>query len=201
MSTAYAPSDIVIVPARDAPAALVRTPDLQDIQQQPQWLVEEFDWFLPKNRELAREYVTGLTIAQQRQLTAQIPLYVHEVVKIVSSDIKDRVCALAQHHLGFRKFAYYDDESPPSLRTARFSSGRIELDGQFYQWVFNPLLSYASLIPPHALEALVSIEQAAIQPQAYWVADLVPVKTVQRRLDPVLCMQFHRWFVGIAAWQ
>jgi hypothetical protein len=201
MSTHSPPSDIVIVPARDVPAALVTVPDRHDIQQQPQRLIDDFAWFLPKNRELAREYVVGLTIAQQWQFTAQIPLYLHELVKIVTTDIKDRVCTLVQDHLGFREFAYYDDESPPSLRTSRFSSTRIELDGQFYQWVFYPLLSYASFIPPYALKVMVYIEQAAIQPQAYWVADLVPLNTVQRRLDPVLCMQFHRWFVGIAAWQ
>ncbi len=46
-----------------------------------------------------------------------------------------------------------------------------------------------------------ALEQASIVPDGFWVADKVEVVRPRVSLDPILCCNFDRWFVGLAQWE
>jgi hypothetical protein len=182
------------------PAALITVPDVTVIQRHPRRLIDDFAWFDPAHRRQAVAYLQGLQIAGARQLRLQIPLYVYGMLELVATDVKDRVCALVTQTVPTTPFCY-EYPAQRALSISQFSGDQVRQQDGDYQWRYVPLSEFTRLIPPHALTAMVALEQAGIRPQAYWVADLVKMYTSGRSLDPVLCAQFHQWFVGIAAWR
>jgi hypothetical protein len=199
MSTPKTTTTKTTLVPRPSATAFVRLPTMETLEQDPTQVKANFPWFREENLAQAQQHLSGLAVARDRAFTRQIKLYEQELVKIVTADIKDRVVAFTQEKLGFPGFAYYHADG--YLSASSFKGERLEIEGASYQWEYYPLESFPQLIPPHALQALQCLEHTTgIRPQAYWVADLQPVRHLAASKDPVLCAQLHRWFVGLAAW-
>jgi hypothetical protein len=164
-------------------------------------LVEKsHNWFSPNNRAEAEQYLRGACLAYHSQLSHQIRHYTEKLVQVYTRDLADRTSALIRDQPGsttFRHFEADHDADYPFPFTIPIAS---EWWGVQMEWLVCPLVEFPKMMPVYALQALRLLEQARIVPDGLWVADKVEV--VQRiSLDPILCCNFDRWFVGLAQWE
>lgn len=165
-------------------------------------LVEDsYGWFSNSNRVEAAQYLQGAHLAYQMELPHQIRHYTDKLVEVYTRDMADRTSALRLGQMGATPFRhYFTDRAPVSQRTFTIpiesKDWRVQL-----QWVVAPLVQFPQIIPVHALQALAALEQASIVPDGFWVADKVEVVRPRVSLDPILCCNFDRWFVGLAQWE
>ncbi len=172
---------------------------IEEVQTLVDMVEHGYAWYSPRNKQSAQEAVEALGLALQMQLVRQTKLHAEQLFDWVTKDMAEQVYHLAAHQLGYQGEITYRQYQPAPgqiwrelIRTTPY--GRQE-------WVFAPLEHFAKLIPLHALRAMQLLNEAGIQPTAYWVADKVETRMTQvRSLDPILCVQFGQWLAGLAFW-
>jgi hypothetical protein len=177
---------------------LQRAPDTTILRQLVQ---ESYNWFANNNRAEADEYLRGACLAYQMNLPKQIRHYAHKMVEVYTKDMADRTVALFTGWPGTTTFQHYYFTSITPGR--RFT---VPIEQQSWgqapmQWIVSPVEEFAQMIPVHAMEAFVAMEQAHIVPDAFWVADKVEVPRPRVSLDPILCCSFDRFLVGLVEWR
>lgn len=159
-------------------------------------------WHDKQNQQQAQQILRGALIAHRHQYHRQVSLYKEALFKVVTNDMAVAARAVIQQHpRSYKNFLYYypDEEPIPEWEFSVPSQTR-GLTLHSYEWCYVPLDQFHDLIPLHALEILEILEQNRLTPQAYWVADEREIVR-QISVDPVLCAQYGRWFVGIAQWE
>lgn len=158
-------------------------------------------WFSLNNRAEAEHYLQGLQLSDQAQLRRQRDHYKEQLIKVYTKDMADRTSALVSDQIGGTDFRHYDPLGRPNPeRTFIIPIESLSGGGQLC-WEVTPLQYFQQMIPVHALQMLVTVKQAGIIPEAFWVADKVVMGYARQSLDPILCCNFDRWFVGLARWE
>jgi hypothetical protein len=156
-------------------------------------------WFSPTNRAEAEQYLQGACLAYKMQLPHQIGHYTAKLVEVYTRDMADQTSALVSSLPGSTTFRHFEADHNPQYQFTFTIPIASEWWGVQMEWLVCPLVEFPKMMPVHALQAVSLLEQARIVPDGFWVADKVEV--VQRvSLDPILCCNFDRWFVGLAQW-
>ena len=159
-----------------------------------------YNWYSDSNKWEAQNYLQGALVAYQHHFDQQVMLYKDQLISIATKDMAARTRSIVKQLVSCHDFTYYHPDNQPMPDTSFTAPYQTNESGaQRYQWVYGRLETFPRLIPPNALQILARLEKDNMMPQAYWVADKVEIAQ-RRSLDPILCTQFGRWFVGIAKW-
>jgi hypothetical protein len=166
---------------------------------------QAYPWFAKKNQVEAQPYLDAACIARQYGVQQQVILYANMILKIVTRDRAEWTLQVVRRYIGYPgQITARPDDQPLPIHpfTVPIPPAQLEKTSGRYQWIYYPIASYSTLIPPAALQALTLVEEYGAPAQAYWVADKVKVQSTQRRIvDPILCAQYGRWFVHIFEWK
>ena len=165
------------------------------------YLERGYNWFSQSNQNNAQQHLRGVCLAKQHELQRQQWLHIQAVYKLVTKDVADRVAQLVAQHCNYRSPLYYHPDHLALPDRSFENPEKIQEGYVSYVWVYQPIQTFAQIIPLHALEAMELLTQNSLTPLAYWVADKLKVQPTRRvSVDPLLCAQYGRWFVGLAHW-
>jgi hypothetical protein len=175
-------------------------------QQLPTLIEDHFAWFSQENKQTAFEHMEATLLADRLQLWQQVQFNMAELIRYVTKDVAERVCALAAEQSGYRMSCSYHPTVSESAQTFKVPIGSTTSNTRL-EWVYERVEHFDKMMMPlRALQAMIMLEDFGLVPPAYWVADKIETQiflspSPQRRsLDPVLYAQYGHWFAGIAEW-
>lgn len=168
-----------------------------DEPQQLECFIKNYRWCSDTSKNEAQQYLQAALIVYEHDFTNQIRLYKEKLFNLVTGDMaagaKELIRKIPRSDSSL-VYHHPDEQSVPAQRFTVPIKNRTDME-----WVYYPINTFPRLMPPHTFEVLKHLEENRFTPQSYWVADLVK-RERWISVDPILCAQYGRWFVGIAKW-